>query len=264
MSNLIARLKQLRYETCAFNGHNFPYFGAKVFFEKGDIVAYRAWKEGIYECDIINLLIKFMDKDSYYIDVGANIGLMALPALSLLPSIKCVSIEPSPNTFRLLERTAQNSPYADRWITRNCALWSQETNLDFHVSEKNHAAFDSVTATGRTAVSNVQTVKATTLDHEWKKLDRPKISVIKIDVEGAELEVLKGGKELLEKEKPILCFEAESQNLKAFGLLPQDLWTWADTNAYQLFTVPSLAHIGRKEHVAIQIKGSEMLLAVPV
>jgi FkbM family methyltransferase len=50
-------------------------------------------------------------------------------------------------------------------------------------------------------------VPSRTLDAVWKADGRPSVSVVKVDVEGAELSVLKGGRELLAAERPALLLE---------------------------------------------------------
>ncbi len=58
------------------------------------------------------------------------------------------------------------------------------------------------------------TVPVETLDNYFQKLNISKISFIKCDVEGHELEVFRGGIETLKKHKPVLFFECEQRYLR--------------------------------------------------
>lgn len=67
---------------------------------------------------------------------------------------------------------------------------------------------------GATSTENVQCSPLGQLD-EIKDLD--KIDFMKVDVEGAELQVLKGAREILERDHPVLHLEIEERWMKSFG-----------------------------------------------
>ena len=51
-------------------------------------------------------------------------------------------------------------------------------------------------------------VQVVQLDHAWVSLDKPKVSVLKIDVEGGEVGVLQGAAELIQAQRPAILLEA--------------------------------------------------------
>ena len=59
-----------------------------------------------------------------------------------------------------------------------------------------------------------RTVRAVTLDGLWSAHGEPEISVVKIDVEGAEPAVLRGAQRLLERWHPTLLLEANSEAMR--------------------------------------------------
>ena len=61
--------------------------------------------------------------------------------------------------------------------------------------------------------------------------------MIKIDVEGAELEVLKGAKKIIEKFHPIIVFEHGLGASDHYNTSPEDILSFFDDHQYQLFTL---------------------------
>src|SRR4029079_9829718 len=63
------------------------------------------------------------------------------------------------------------------------------------------------------------TVPVVTIDQLWEERKRPAISFCKIDVEGAELQVLRGAEQVLRACRPALILEADpDQSLEALGV----------------------------------------------
>ena len=66
-------------------------------------------------------------------------------------------------------------------------------------------------------------VEIDTLDNSMQKFNIPKPSLIKIDVEGYELKVLKGGRETIIKHRPALFIELDDNNLREQGNSAKEL-----------------------------------------
>ena len=84
-------------------------------------------------------------------------------------------------------------------------LWSSTKNIEFCVNQTYNSASRILGTKGANFVKsweNVLTMPATSVDDEKNKLNLPKIDFIKLDVEGSELEVLKGAKKTIEKDRP--------------------------------------------------------------
>jgi FkbM family methyltransferase len=73
------------------------------------------------------------------------------------------------------------------------------------------SAFDGLRNTGRKKGGSAVTVPISTLDAEWREVGKPNVSLIKIDVEGAELGVLRGGSECIGQCKPAILLEWTKQ-----------------------------------------------------
>lgn len=81
---------------------------------------------------------------------------------------------------------------------------------------------------------------------ELKRLDDlelPKIEYIKIDAEGYEIEVLKGGKNLIEKYKPFIHVEIKGKVLVKQGLTNDDIVNYFDSINYKRLLSVSSEHV---------------------
>jgi FkbM family methyltransferase len=165
----------------------------------------------------------FRGKNATIIDVGANIG-QSIASLSVVcGACTTHSFEPNPEVFRRLERFVRHRPAS---FVYNQALGSQEGVMRLHVpylgrlclsqlaSLKTPDAAELCRVLRLWHFGNVSESQLSfrTFDVPIKTLDshglRP--DAIKIDVEGAELEVLQGAVETLRKHKPLLMVEGSA------------------------------------------------------
>jgi len=128
------------------------------------------------------------------IDVGANIGQFAIAVRTWYPKATIQSYEADIKTYEDLKRNTRDNDIG----THNLAVADIEGELNFY------RAPISVTSSLIQTSSNQECikVKAVTLDSVTDNLD--KIDLLKIDVEGAELKVLKGARKTLVKTKFLL------------------------------------------------------------
>ena len=77
----------------------FIYFGQKVYFPKNSTTFLSTLHAGVYESNVLALINAYCKPDSYFFDIGTNIGTISIPVLSNNSNIKVVSFEASPNTL---------------------------------------------------------------------------------------------------------------------------------------------------------------------
>ena len=241
----------------------FNYFGTRVYFPKHSHVFERACDTGVYEKENLRLIAALVQTDTCYIDVGANIGLLSVPILRLHPTCSVISLEPSPNALPFLERTRRESSFGDRWRVIGKAAGSKSGELDFFMHDAKQGAFDSLQETGRAGASIRQTVPVTTLDTEWQAAGSPAVSVIKIDVEGAELNALRGATECIQAHRPAILLEWSGANLGAFNCAPQNLFEFASGLGYAVFSLPELDHMDSALHLELKMLRTESYLLAP-
>src|SRR5262249_50099124 len=109
--------KKWIYGHCPGLSGAFPYFGTRVFFPKNAFIFKIVCSEGIYEHELLRQIEGVLRPGSWYFDVGANVGLMSVPVLSMRNDVRVLSIEASPNSHPYLHKTWSESPWKDRWTT---------------------------------------------------------------------------------------------------------------------------------------------------
>jgi FkbM family methyltransferase len=154
----------------------------------------------------VDLLLALLDKYSFVLDVGANVG---SHTLGFAPYVsKVVAFEPDPECHDLL---VKNIGMQDRGVAHKISV--NPIALSDSVQEVS-TQFDYGKTKVRPGGSIVQT-----------KLDNikgfPRIDLIKIDVEGMEYNVLKGAQNTITYFRPILFIEMQdaSMNSLVFDLL---------------------------------------------
>jgi FkbM family methyltransferase len=237
------KLKQWLYGSCPGIAGAFPYFGVRVHFPAGSIIFEAACMQGIYESSNLRAMQAFARTGSCVLDVGANIGLMSVPLLATAPNVRVLSFEASPGTLRYLSRTRDESNFKDRWEIVAKAVGNTVGTTEFHVGASEMGAYDGIKSTGRAAVQSVVKIDATTIDVEWRKRGCPDVSVIKVDVEGAECEVILGAAECIAGFRPTIVVEWSPKNIGAYGRNLEDLFTVARRLGYRIWALPHLVEV---------------------
>src|SRR5437870_2349214 len=93
------RIKFWLYGSCPGFRGSFPYFGSRVFFPANSLSFLAVCQQGIFEYDPLRALLSQVRPHTWMFDIGANIGLMAVPVLQREPRVHVLSFEPSPNTL---------------------------------------------------------------------------------------------------------------------------------------------------------------------
>jgi FkbM family methyltransferase len=139
-------------------------------------------------------------RGSVAIDVGAHAGLITtVLAEAVGPEGQVWSIEPRADTVERLRRALELSGAANVEV-HNAAASDAEGEL--------HLTAGRDPAQTQLAPDGAVTVRALTLDGLWASHGEPEVSVVKIDVEGAEPAVLRGALRLLERCHPAVLMEA--------------------------------------------------------
>lgn len=122
------------------------------------------------------------------IDCGANIGLSILFFKEIFPKAKIVGFEADPKVFSCLKKNIVGFNFNDVEII-NKALWDSKTTLSFYSEGADGGRLEENSSLDKNIIE-VQTVCLS--EYLYKKID-----LLKIDIEGAEYQVLLESKELL-------------------------------------------------------------------
>ncbi len=163
-------------------------FGTELFVKNGSV----DWGSEEY-------LIKYLDKHKSFLDVGANIGYY-----SLLVSPYCRKVYAFEPDLRSIPALQKNAEKVDNITVIQEAVYSEAGEMQFDVTKLPELSGLNTKSDSTDCIN----VKVDTLDNFAIKHPNLKVTAIKTDVEGADTEVLLGGRNLIEKEQPLILSEA--------------------------------------------------------
>ncbi len=162
-------------------------------------------------------------KNPCILDIGANTGTYCLlPVLNR--TITGYAFEPNPEVYRILKNNLALNGVQNNIQTIPMALADRKGFVQLKIPATG-------TDSGLSCLGNPQrferwteiSVPTDTLDNiaQWKKISH--VDFIKIDTEGCELYVLRGGEQLIRSSLPYILLEFEEQNTSQFGYHPDEI-----------------------------------------
>lgn len=181
---------------------------------------------GFHHINELLFLRTFLKSDMTFVDVGANQGEFTLYACSKLTKGKVLAFEPTSYQLGLL-RTNIELNHFNNVEVNNYGLYQEEAKLEVYTSYD--TSIHSGTNEGLSSLYKSETrqeieevIDLKVFDTEYyEKLSR--VDVVKIDVEGAELFVLKGMINSLKKFKPLLLIEMNKKTFQDAGYTMGDV-----------------------------------------
>lgn len=190
-----------------------------------------------FEQDELNYVKNILKEGDVFVDIGANVGLFSLIASQCVGKDgKVVSFEPAPIIFdRLLENKKRNE--IENIDARNIGLSDALGELTFYVSDTGFDAWNSFAPSTDNKLQKKITVKVSTLDHELLLVDKSKIKLVKIDVEGWEKYVLKGAENLFINFSPIVMVEFTDENTFNAGYSVHEIYDIMVLYGYEWYII---------------------------
>lgn len=183
------------------------------------IAGYRLSSVG-YEARQWRFVSRFLKRGAVFVDVGANQGFYTILAgLRVGDSGRVFAFEPAATERRKLLRNLRMNRLSTVAVEAS-ALGRQEGTTEFHLCLDHQGSWSSIRhpAADVTARRVVVEVPITTLDAYLlrdKAVDR--VDMMKIDVEGGELDVLRGAQEVLRRFRPLILCELEDRRTRQWG-----------------------------------------------
>lgn len=176
----------------------------------------REYAQGLYETTIQKTLAEQLSEGGTFYDVGGHIGFVSLIAARLVGESGAVfTFEADPeNAERIKQHVLRNG--FEQISVIPLAVWSRSGTLRFQRSSElsGHNQGAVVGTAGETSAPGMVEVNALSLDEFGESHRSP--TLVKIDVEGGEVEVLRGAEHLLSKARPTLICEVHNQGAKEF------------------------------------------------
>lgn len=190
------------------------------------------------------VLAAVLRRSATYVDVGTNRGQLLAVALRVAPDGHHVAFEPIPELARELRSTFA------RVDSREVALSSRAGTAEFchfRTMDGWSGLHRSPVVSDERGAPEYIEVKLSTLDQELANLTP---AVIKIDVEGAELEVIRGGGAVLAGGKPFIIFEHVASAAALYDSSSAELWDALHGLDYEIFAITGHGPFAREAFIA--------------
>jgi FkbM family methyltransferase len=169
-----------------------------------------------------------------FIDVGAHIGSIISEVARHDPSVTIIAIEAIPEKVANLRK---KFPLVE---LHACALGESEGEVAFYVNTR-RSGYSSLRRPSSSEESETREIKV-----PLKRLDSlvasDRIDVMKVDVEGAELGVFRGGERLIAENRPTVMFESGPTTDDGLGYPKEALWRWFAERDYAVLIPNRVAH----------------------
>ncbi len=174
-----------------------------------DSLASRVYWSGIdgFEPESLKLFLELLETSETVLDVGSHVGLYALLAAVDRPDTKVLAFEPVPRNLGYLRTNVDRNRAANIEVV-DAAVGDHVGEIVLHIPDTTRLpATASIHETGHADDELVPTpVRILSLDSRAATGDLGSVDLVKLDVEGAELDALRGAAELLAAHRPaVLC-----------------------------------------------------------
>lgn len=211
---------------------------------------------GTYEEGTLKIMNYILKDNSVFMDIGSNIGLMSLHAAQIMSgSGKVLSFEPLSSTYDILRQNIKLNNFVNIEAV-NIAIGSINGSVNIYDNIAINRGSASLLKPNHTESRNQIRIKSIDKYIEEHQISS-NIDCIKIDVEGWELEVLKGAKKTLSGPNAPICIVECSTLHPTYGGGTQDIYAFLrNINSYRIFRLTRGKEIPSK---LIEIKYKEDL-----
>jgi FkbM family methyltransferase len=234
-----------------------------------------AFLTGGYEGDTVEFLLRLESagggaRPGYLLDVGANVGLIAVPFALLARAgggVRVVAVEAISDNLAVLRRNVELNGLGDAVKVVEVGLGEVARTVEIQVEGDLERGEGTGTANilpiGSTYECVRQTIEIRTLDELADCGEIPAgCSVVKIDTDGYDLKVLQGGVGFLRRERPVIFGEFSAVCLSWHGQSLADVLAFAKTVDYEVWK--RIPRTWKFEVATEDSSFSEDLLLVPV
>lgn len=214
--------------------------GLKVRIYSQDVIGRCVYQHGLFEPAEARLVTNFLKPGMVFFDLGANFGQYTVLAADRVgPLGKVHSFEPSGRMYGELCFNVNLNGLGERCQLNRLALSDKEGSGRLSQYEEGAEVYGSLGTQhweGSRIVGYEEVVTAT-LDAYVAQHRIERVDLIKMDIEGAELLAMRGGKNLLQRaDAPAIVLEMIDVNATGFGFTALASWDYLVSMGYRLFS----------------------------
>jgi len=209
--------------------------GMRALVKANEDVGDRMYFYGEFEAEDSACIFDQIREADICVDVGANVGFYTMGFAKRASRGAVHSFEPVPLNYHVLAVNALANGLSNV-IVNNCAVGDKIGEVDFCIA--GDSAYSSLVDTGRKAIAEIIKSRIITLDAYLFEHNLPGIDILKVDVEGAELSVLRGAETLLAnpKRRPrLIMLELFEPMLRLFDCTIEDIELLMQSYGYRPF-----------------------------
>lgn len=230
------------------NGHTYYLPEGKIPFQEDAIR-----QSGVYEPATSAAIYKYVKPGMNVVEGGACCGYHALNlAKAVGPAGRVYCFEANPELVKIIEKNVEINGYADTVEVTHAGLWFEESVMPFPMLGAGLGGASFKNPRQLAAVPTVP-VRMVSLDDQFAD---KRVDFIRMDIEGAELEALKGAESVLSKQQPDMILEWIAVNTSSGDSV--EMYELLKRYGYQLYRITrdGLGKIARyedlysSEHVA--------------
>lgn len=195
---------------------------------------------GAYEPHMQQVFKRLLERDAVVVDVGANIGVHTLTLATLVgDSGHVLAVEPNPVIRARLELNLQQNGFKNVMVY-GCALGAKDDLMSLRVptatsEESANPGLASLVALD--TPHDLVPVEVRRLDDLFDETGLERLDLIKIDVQGFEMQVLEGTNAIIERFRPIIVFEFEDWAWSKAGSDWSAALKLFKTSGYELYCI---------------------------
>lgn len=231
--SLIRKIKPMKPVTLAFD-HDL-----KILIRPIDKLAWRIHSRGYSDRVLASLLDAYLKPGMIFFDIGSHVGQFTLMAAKRVGSTGHVyAVEATTDIYDQLRANIKLNRLTCV-TTCHAAMYETEGFMDLNICSPRASAFNSLCKPLRPEdqIAGIERVRTITIDGYCREHGVERIDLMKIDVEGAELQVFRGGHHMLGRPgAPAIFCEFDDRTAANLGYSTADLRIELEALGYQLFT----------------------------
>ena len=191
-------------------------------------LVYYAYKL-LFEAGPINQLHRYVKPGTVVIDVGANVGFFTLKfGRWVTEGGEVFAVEPESTNYARLNRVLTKAGLND--VVETIQMAASEASGRYYLKiNPNHPGDHKLSLDQTGVLTNGVSIDELLEGREW-----PPVSLIKIDVQGAEMRVLAGARETIKRFHPTFFVEVDDQALQDFGSRADSLFEYFTQLGYSI------------------------------
>jgi FkbM family methyltransferase len=170
---------------------------------------------------VLDILLRLAKAKSIVLDIGANLGTITLPLA--MNGVRVVAYDIVQENIESLARSAAANGLDDLITLRHAAAWHENGTVKT-------AAARSLGAVNNAGCADVQALRIDS-DSSWHE----RVTAIKLDIEGAELNALTGMSRIIDRWRPHIVFESFPPGMFFYGASTTKVFKFLDRYGYRIY-----------------------------